>query len=116
MDRIVRSRPDTSFFLATDSEETQRRFQERYGSRILTNTEKRFVPSIPDAPKANQHDAVVDDVDDVRTLTAGDESRGAADGAERPDGRVDAAGDHRSGANEELLRPGHGPMLRKRWR
>ena len=60
MDRIVRSRPDSSFFLATDCQETQRRFQQRYGSRILTNTEKRFVPSIPGAPKANQHDAVVD--------------------------------------------------------
>jgi hypothetical protein len=69
MDRIVRSRPDTSFFLATDTEETQRRFQERYGSRILTNTEKRFVPSIPDAPKANQHDAVVDLFALARTQT-----------------------------------------------
>ena len=68
-------------------------------------------------PRADEVDVPVPvDVDDVRTLTAGDESRGAADGAERPDGRVDAAGDHRSGANEELLRPGHGPMLRKRWR
>jgi hypothetical protein len=60
MDRIVQSRPNSSFFLATDCLETQQRFQDRYGSLILTNPDKRFVPSIPGAPKANQHDAVVD--------------------------------------------------------
>jgi hypothetical protein len=69
MDRIVRSRPERTFFLATDCQETQRRFQERYGSRILTNPDKRFVASIPDAPKANQHDAVVDLFALARTST-----------------------------------------------
>jgi hypothetical protein len=60
MDQIVQSSPNSSFFLATDCRETQQRFQDRYGSLILTNPEKRFVPSIPGAPKANQLDAVVD--------------------------------------------------------
>ncbi len=60
MDRITRSRPDTSFFLATDCQATDERFRDRYASRILTNPEKRFVPSILGAPKANQRDAVID--------------------------------------------------------
>jgi hypothetical protein len=60
MDRLVHSRPDASFFLATDCEATERRFRDRYGSRILTNPEKRFVPSVLGAPKDNQRDAVID--------------------------------------------------------
>jgi hypothetical protein len=60
MDQIVQSMPSSSFFLATDCLDTQRRFQDRYGSLVSTNADKRFVPSIPGAPKANQHDAVVD--------------------------------------------------------
>jgi hypothetical protein len=69
MDRIVRSRPSRSFFLATDCPDTQRRFQDRYGSLILTNADKRFVPSIYRAPKANQHDAVIDLFALARTRT-----------------------------------------------
>lgn len=69
MDRIVRSRPSSCFFLATDCLDTQRRFEDRYGSRILTNPDKRFVPSISGAPKANQHDAVVDLFALARTRT-----------------------------------------------
>jgi hypothetical protein len=69
MDRIAQSRPNSSFFLATDCFDTQQRFQDRYGSLILTNPEKRFVPSIPGAPKANQHDAVVDLFALARTRT-----------------------------------------------
>jgi hypothetical protein len=60
MDRILRRRPETSFFLATDCPETEQRFVERYGGAILSNPAKRFVPSIYGAPKENQHDAVVD--------------------------------------------------------
>jgi hypothetical protein len=60
MDRIARSRPDSSFFLATDDRATERRFRTRYASRILTNPEKRFVPSVLGAPKSNQRDAVID--------------------------------------------------------
>ena len=68
-------------------------------------------------PRADEIDVAVPvDVDHVRTFTAVEEAWGAADRAERADGRVDAARDHRSRADEELLRPGHGPMLRKRCR
>jgi hypothetical protein len=69
MDRITRLRPRSSFFLATDCEATQQRFQERYGDRILTNPAKRFVPSIPGAAKANQRDAVIDLFALARTRT-----------------------------------------------
>ena len=69
MDRIVRSRPNSSFFLATDCFDTQQRFRDRYGSLILTNPDKRFVPSIYGAPKANQQDAVIDLFALARTRT-----------------------------------------------
>jgi hypothetical protein len=60
LDRIVRSRPASSFFLATDSETTQEFFRDRYGDRILADLEKRFVPSVYNERKDNQRDAVVD--------------------------------------------------------
>ena len=60
MDREIQGDPDVSFFLATDSEESEELFRSRYGAALITNTEKEFVPSIPGHPKANQFDAVVD--------------------------------------------------------
>jgi hypothetical protein len=60
LDRIVRSRPASSFFLATDSETTQEFFRDRYGDRILADLEKRFVPSVYNERKDNQRDAAVD--------------------------------------------------------
>lgn len=60
MDRLLRDDPGTTFFLATDSAETDARFRERYGSVLRTNRAKRFVDSVPAQPKENQRDAVVD--------------------------------------------------------
>jgi hypothetical protein len=60
MERIVRSRPGTKFFLATDSQMTQQLLREHFGSRILSNELKQFVPSQHGAPKDNQYDAVID--------------------------------------------------------
>jgi hypothetical protein len=60
MDRLLRDDPGTTFFLATDSAETDARFRERYGSVVRTNRAKRFVESVPAQPKENQRDAVVD--------------------------------------------------------
>src|SRR5947207_1632299 len=68
-------------------------------------------------PRADEVDVpAAIDVDHVRAFTTVEEPRGAPDRAERPNGRVDATGDHRSRANEELLGSRHGPMLRKRCR
>ena len=60
MDRLLLDDPGTTFFLATDSAETEALFRERYGSMLRTNGAKRFVDSVPLAPKENQRDAVVD--------------------------------------------------------
>jgi hypothetical protein len=60
MDRELEADPGTTFFLATDSPETERWVCERYGSAVLTNTKKRFVPSKWGKPKENQRDAVID--------------------------------------------------------
>jgi Glycosyltransferase family 28 C-terminal domain len=60
LDRELESDPDVRFFLATDSLSTENHFRERYGSALLTNTEKEFVPSLVGRPKDNQRDAVVD--------------------------------------------------------
>src|SRR5947209_20457433 len=60
MDRILAWQPRTSLFLATDSADTEQRFSARYGSRLRTNPEKRFVPSVRGERKDNQHDAVID--------------------------------------------------------
>jgi hypothetical protein len=60
MDRLIRSQPGIQFFLATDSEQTERRFRDRYGDALLTHGDKRFVLSIPGYAKANQRDAVID--------------------------------------------------------
>ena len=60
MNRIVRRTPATTFYLATDSESTERLFTERFGDRIRLNPEKRFVPSVIGAAKENQRDAVID--------------------------------------------------------
>ncbi len=75
------------------------------------------VPEEQRTPRADEVDVPVPvDVDDVGTLATIEEARRASDRPERPDGGVDAAGDHRSRAGEQFLRPGHGPMLRKRCR
>ena len=60
MDRLLAADPGTTFFLATDSGETEERFRSRYGSAMFTNADKRFVPSLPGEPKENQRDAVID--------------------------------------------------------
>ncbi|MGH9050662.1 MAG: hypothetical protein ACRDY4_13110 [Acidimicrobiia bacterium] len=60
MDRLLHEDPGSTFFLATDSAETEARFRERYGSVLRTNSEKQFVDSLPSQPKENQRDAVVD--------------------------------------------------------
>jgi hypothetical protein len=60
MDRILRDDSSTTFFLATDSAETEARFRERYGSGLRTHSGKRFVASLPAQPKENQRDAVID--------------------------------------------------------
>ena len=75
------------------------------------------VPEQQRTPRTDQvHVPVAVDVDHVRALAAIEEPRGASHRAERANGGVDAAGDHRSRADEQFLRPGHGPMLRKRCR
>ena len=56
---ILRKRPHTRFFLATDCATTQQRFQGLFPDRILTR-EKPFVASERGAPKAGQRDAVAD--------------------------------------------------------
>jgi hypothetical protein len=60
MDEELQSNPSTHFFLATDCLATEERFRARYGPALLTNEEKRFVPSRSGKPKANQRDAVID--------------------------------------------------------
>lgn len=60
MDALVAEDSRTRFFLATDCEDTEARFVDRYGDRIQTNDAKRFVPSHFGGPKENQRDAVVD--------------------------------------------------------
>ena len=60
MDALLTTNRRTRFFLATDSEDTEARFLNRYGDRIHTNDAKRFVPSDFLEPKENQRDAVVD--------------------------------------------------------
>jgi len=60
MDELLRDDPGTTFFLATDSSETDARFRERYGGALRTNRAKRFVPSVVFQPKENQRDAVID--------------------------------------------------------
>ena len=60
MDELLRDDPGTTFFLATDSADTDARFRERYGGALRTNRAKRFVPSVIFGPKENQRDAVVD--------------------------------------------------------
>jgi hypothetical protein len=60
MDRFLRDDPGTTFFLATDSADTEAQFRERYGPVLRTNRAKRFVPSVPKQPKENQRDAVID--------------------------------------------------------
>jgi hypothetical protein len=60
MDAELVAEPHTNFFLATDCAATEERFRERYGEALMVNHDKRFVPSIPNQPKDNQRDAVVD--------------------------------------------------------
>jgi hypothetical protein len=60
MDRLLAADTGTTFFLATDSGETEERFRSRYGSAVFTNGGKRFVPSLHLQPKENQRDAVID--------------------------------------------------------
>lgn len=60
MDQLLHDDPHTTFFLATDGAETEKKFRERYGPALLTNGAKRFVASRIYHPKDNQHDAVVD--------------------------------------------------------
>jgi len=60
MDEALGVEPATTFFLATDSADTEARFRQRYGDALLTNTKKTFVPSVPSRAKGNQRDAVID--------------------------------------------------------
>src|SRR5581483_11728982 len=60
MDRLLAADAGTTFFLATDSAETEECFRARYGSAVFTNVHKRFVPSLTLQPKENQRDAVID--------------------------------------------------------
>jgi hypothetical protein len=60
MDAELEAEPHTNFFLATDSAATEKRFRERYGEAVMVNHDKRFVPSVPQQPKDNQRDAVID--------------------------------------------------------
>ena len=60
MDAELVAEPHTNFFLATDCAATEERFRERYGEAVMVNREKRFVPSVPNQPKDNQRDAVID--------------------------------------------------------
>jgi hypothetical protein len=69
IDEILESNPSSTFFLATDCPDTEHHFRRLYGETVLTNREKRFVPSIPGAPKDNQHDAAIDFFTLARTRT-----------------------------------------------
>lgn len=60
MDALLAANDGTTFFLATDAEETEAQFVDRYGDRIRTHSDKRFVPSHFTGPKDNQRDGVVD--------------------------------------------------------
>ena len=61
MEAELVAEPRTNFFLATDCAATEERFRERYGeAAVMVNDNKRFVPSLPDRPKDNQRDAVID--------------------------------------------------------
>lgn len=60
MDDLMKRQPNTTFFLATDSADTEARFRERYGEALLTNPAKRFVESEVGRSKENQRDAVID--------------------------------------------------------
>jgi len=60
MDAELEAEPHTNFFLATDSAATEKRFREHYGEAVMVNRDKRFVPSVPEQPKDNQRDAVID--------------------------------------------------------
>jgi hypothetical protein len=60
MDAELEAEPHTNFFVATDSAATEKHFRERYGEAVTVNRDKRFVPSVPEQPKDNQRDAVID--------------------------------------------------------
>src|SRR5215203_7567240 len=60
MDAELVAEPRTNFFLATGCAATEERFRERYGEAVMVNRDKRFVPSVPEQPKDNQRDAVID--------------------------------------------------------
>src|SRR5919112_333379 len=60
MDAELVAEPRTNLFLATDCAATEEHFRERYGEAVMVNRDKRFIPSIPNRPKDNQRDAVID--------------------------------------------------------
>jgi hypothetical protein len=61
LDKEIDKNPDVKFFLSTDSEETNRKFINRYGNKIIYNQEKVFFNSVfVHEPKYHQDDAVVD--------------------------------------------------------
>lgn len=61
LDQEIDKNPDVNFFLSTDSEETNAKFVDRYGDRILYNQKKVFFNSVcVYEPKYNQDDAVID--------------------------------------------------------
>jgi hypothetical protein len=60
MDAEMVAEPRTNFFLATDCAATEERFREQYGEAVVVNRDKKFVPSVPNSPKDNQKDVVID--------------------------------------------------------
>jgi hypothetical protein len=61
IDQEIDKNPDVNFFLSTDSQETNTKFINRYGKKILYNQEKVFFNSVcMYEPKYHQDDAVVD--------------------------------------------------------
>ena len=61
LDQEIDKNPDVNFFLSTDSEETNVKFVDRYGDRIIYNQKKVFFNSIcMYEPKYHQDDAVID--------------------------------------------------------
>jgi len=58
-ERIIAERPWAHFYLATDDCDTERRFRERYGVRIITYL-KEWVESEVDKPKSGQRAALVE--------------------------------------------------------
>jgi protein-arginine kinase len=61
MDQEINKNHAVTFFLSTDSKETNEKFLKKYEDRIIHNEEKTYFNSICQyQPKYNQDDAVID--------------------------------------------------------